>query len=178
MSLAAASADASAASARMRDIVRDGGRYRLDIAEKKTGKKRTFTVPLVIYQFMENYCLRNKIGKDELIFKISERAVQKYLKKVVDYLGYENVGTHSFRKFFATEIYNNNGHDIALVQELLQHSNPSTTRRYIGIAQERVENAIEKHVDFINDVLLYEVTVHVICFLGNRIFRHKILLLD
>ena len=30
------------------DIVRDGDRYRLEIVEKKTGKHREFTVPLVV----------------------------------------------------------------------------------------------------------------------------------
>ena len=31
---------------RLCDIVKDGERYRLDIVEQKTGKKREFTVPL------------------------------------------------------------------------------------------------------------------------------------
>ena len=33
---------------RLRDIVRDGERYRLSITEQKTGKARTFTVPLAV----------------------------------------------------------------------------------------------------------------------------------
>jgi integrase len=43
------------------DIVLDGDRYRLEITEQKTGKSRVFTVPLVIQQYIENYCLRNGI---------------------------------------------------------------------------------------------------------------------
>lgn len=31
------------------DIVRDGDRYRLEITEQKTGKSRSFTVPLIIW---------------------------------------------------------------------------------------------------------------------------------
>ena len=46
---------------RLCDIVHDGDRYRLEIIEKKTGKRRVFTVPLVIQQYIENYCLRNGI---------------------------------------------------------------------------------------------------------------------
>jgi site-specific recombinase XerD len=61
-------------------------------------------------------------------------------------LGYEGISTHSFRKWFATEIYKNNGYDIALVQRLLQHSSAATTQRYIGIEPQRVERAIEGHV--------------------------------
>ena len=43
---------------RLCDIVRDSTRYRLEIVEQKTGKNRIFTVPLVLYQYIENYCLR------------------------------------------------------------------------------------------------------------------------
>ena len=62
--------------------------------------------------------------------------MQKYLKKVVDYLGYEEpIGSHSFRKYFATEIYRQNNYDIVLVQKLLQHSSVATTQRYIDVDQ-------------------------------------------
>lgn len=51
-------------SLRLCDIVFDGGRYRLEITEQKTQKKRVFTVPMVIQQYVENYCLRNCIFRD------------------------------------------------------------------------------------------------------------------
>lgn len=130
-------------------IVRDGERYRLEVVEQKTGKRRVFTVPLVIAQYIENYCLRNGIGSQDLIFPITERAVQKQLKIVCDYLGFEGISTHSFRKWYATEIYKNNGFDIALVQRLLQHSSAATTQRYIGIEQQRIEAAIEGHAQLL-----------------------------
>ena len=63
-----------------------------------------------------------------------------------DYLGYEGIGTHSFRKFFASELYEANDHDIELVRELLQHSSTVTTQRYIKRSSKTVENAIRKHV--------------------------------
>ena len=134
---------------RLCDIVRDGDRYRLEITEQKTGKKRVFTVPLVIRQYIENYCLRNGIKHNELIFPITERAIQKQLAIVCDYLGYEGISTHSFRKWYATEIYKNNGYDIALVQRLLQHSSAAVTQRYIGIEPQRIEKAIEGHAKLI-----------------------------
>ena len=127
------------------DIVRDGDRYRLEITEQKTGKRRVFTVPLVIEQYIENYCLRNGIGRNDLIFPITERAVQKQLYLVCDYLGYQGISTHSFRKWYATEIYKANGYDIALVQRLLQHSSAAVTQRYIGIEPQRIEAAIQNH---------------------------------
>ena len=134
---------------RLCDIVRDGDRYRLSITEQKTGKQRVFTVPLVIQQYIENYCLRNGIGKTDLISPITERQIQKQLALVCDYLGYEGISTHSFRKWYATEIYKNNGYDITLVQRLLQHSSSAITQRYIGIEPERIEKAIEGHTQLI-----------------------------
>ena len=129
------------------DIIRDGDRYRLEVVEQKTGKSRVFTVPLVIQQYIENYCLRNGIRRNDLMFPITERAVQKQLHIVCDYLGYEDISTHSFRKWYATEIYKANGYDIALVQRLLQHSSATTTQRYIGIEPQRIEQAIQNHVN-------------------------------
>lgn len=131
------------------DIVRDGDRYRLEIVEQKTGKRRVFTVPLVIQQYIENYCLRNRIRYNERIFPITERAVQKQLQIVCDYLGYKGIGTHSFRKWYATEIYKANGYDIILVQRLLQHSSAAVTQRYIGFEPQRIEKAIENHVQLL-----------------------------
>ena len=130
---------------RLCDVVKDGNRYRLEIVEQKTGKSRVFTVPLVIQQYIENYCLRNGIRRNDIIFPITERAVQKQLAIVCDYLGFTGISTHSFRKWYATEIYKTNGYDIALVQRLLQHSSAATTQRYIGIEAQRIEDAIQNH---------------------------------
>ena len=134
---------------RLADIVRDGGRYRLNITEEKTGKRRTFSVPEEVYNFLKQYASANNIPDQDPLFPITHRAVQKHLKTVCDYLGYENISTHSFRKWYATDIYNANGHDIVLVQRLLQHSSPNVTRRYIGVSDERVEEAISRHVNIV-----------------------------
>lgn len=128
------------------DFIKDGSNYRINIVEQKTQKKRTFIVPLAVYQFIFMYCSENNIGKTDVIFSITTRAVQKHLQKVVDYLGYDNIGTHSFRKFFATDLYESNGRDIELVRELLQHSSAITTQRYIKRSSQQVEDAIQKHV--------------------------------
>ena len=134
---------------RLSDIVRDGDRYRLDIVEQKTGKKREFTVPIEIYVYIQNYALENNIKATAKLFDISERAVNKHLQKVCTHLGFSGIGSHSFRKFFATSIYNNNKHDINLVRVLLQHSSIAVTQRYIGIQSEEIEEALQKHVHLI-----------------------------
>lgn len=80
------------------------------------------------------------------MFPLTERAIQKQLKLVCDYLDISGVSTHSFRKFYATEIYKANGYNIALVQQLLQHSSTAVTQRYIGIQPKEIEAAIENHL--------------------------------
>ena len=129
-----------------KSVIRDGNRYRLNIAEIKTKKKRPFTVPEEVYAFIKNYCERYDILPGERLFPFTERNVQNYLAKVADYLGYENIGTHSFRKFFATDILEKNNYNIVLVQQLLQHSSPAITQRYIGISSAEMENALKGHI--------------------------------
>jgi len=128
------------------DIVKDGDRYRLSIVEQKTGKARVFTVPLALYQFIRLYCMDNEIPAHDLMFPLTTRQIQKQLSIVCKYLGYEGISTHSFRKFYATEIYKNNGYNIALVQQLLQHSSTAVTQRYIGIQTKELKTAIERHL--------------------------------
>ena len=97
----------------------------------------------------ETICLRNGMSCNEFMYPLTTRAIQKQLALVCNYLGYEGISTHSFRKWYATEIYQKNWCDIALVRRLLQHSSASTTQRYIGIEPQRIEKAIEGHAELI-----------------------------
>ena len=131
---------------RLSSIIKDGERYRLNIIEKKSGLKRDFTVPLEVYVFIQSYALENNINPAAKLFDMSERAVTKHLKLVCDHLGYSGIGSHSFRKYFATSIYVNNHYDINLVRVLLQHSSTVTTQRYIGLQSKEIENALQNHI--------------------------------
>lgn len=131
---------------RLNDILRDGNRLRLDITEEKTGKQRTFTVPHEVYSYMCDYATKNGIPRTARLFSITERAVQKQLQKVTEYLGLSKISTHSFRKFFATRIYENNNYNVVMVQKILQHSTAAVTQKYIGIQQRDIEEALTKNV--------------------------------
>jgi len=131
---------------RFNNFIKDGGRWRLDIIEEKTKKTRKFTVPNEIYNYIKMYVLENNIKYDAKMFQVGERIVQKNLQIVAKHLKMENVGSHSLRKFYATSIYNNNDHNIILVQQLLQHASASTTQKYIGISTEAIETAINNHI--------------------------------
>ncbi len=131
---------------KLSSIVRENGRYHFNIIEQKTKKKRTFTIAPEVYTYMQEYALANGIKPDSRLFNISSRGVSKHLKKACDYLGMEGVGTHSFRKFFAQSIYENNGYNVMLVKELLQHSSVAITQRYLGVRPQMVEKALTNHI--------------------------------
>lgn len=130
----------------MDSFAKDGKRYRLDIHEQKIGKYRNFTVPSEIYNFVRDYAYKNNIHPKVRLFPISERAVLKHLKITCEYLGITGIGSHSFRKAFATNMYVNNHYNIELVRVLLQHSSVTVTQRYIGIGSRELEDAIEKNI--------------------------------
>lgn len=128
------------------DIVKDGNRYRLNIIEEKTSKTRQFTVPLEIYSYIQEYVYRNTIKPTAKLFDITDRAIQKQLKIVCDYLKIDGISTHSFRKYFATNLYVNNNYNIQLVKEILQHSSAAITQKYIGIQQKDIEIALQNNI--------------------------------
>ena len=134
---------------RLSDIIKDGDRYRLDIIEDKTNKKRTFTVPQSTYDYINRYCSKNNISDNELIFKTTERNVNKLLSACTEYLNLKNVSTHSFRKMSAYNIYQLTNFDIVATQEFLQHASPTTTQIYLKIGSNRLEKALNENVNLL-----------------------------
>ncbi|HYE83319.1 MAG TPA: tyrosine-type recombinase/integrase [Clostridia bacterium] len=135
-----------AISLKQTDIIKEGNRYRLSITEQKTGKKREFTVPPEIYTYIQGYMLERGIKPTQPLFDFGIRAVQKHLRITARHLGLDGIGTHSFRKFFCTEIYNNSSYNIDLCRILMQHSTSAVTQRYIGIQPQLIEQALANHI--------------------------------
>ena len=128
-------------------LVRDGDHYRLDIVEQKTGKARRHQVPEPVYNYIRDYCAENRINPERRIFQFSERAVQKALKAVTEYLDIPQTSTHSFRKFARQQIYSNSGYDIEATREFYQHDSVTTTQTYIACSSERLTQAINKSIN-------------------------------
>lgn len=81
----------------------------------------------------ESYVFFGKHGK-----KLDPAVFQKVIKNIRNNLGLEEgVTPHSFRHSFATHLLSNSG-DILSIQELLGHSNVSTTQRYTKIDKKRI----------------------------------------
>lgn len=131
---------------RLKDIVREDGRYHFQIVEEKSKKERNFTIAPEVYTYIQSYALENGIGVDRRLFEIGSRAVNKHLQMVSKYLGIDRLGSHSMRKYFANSIYSSNGYNAELVRYLLNHSNVAITQHYLGVSPQLVEKALLDHV--------------------------------
>ena len=116
---------------------------KLSIIEKKTNKLQWRTINSTIALLIKEFAYDNNISPNQRLIDISEKAIQKQLRIICRYLQLDNIGTHSFRKLFATQQYKNNNNDIYLVKELLNHTNISTTQRYVKLSQQEIDRASE-----------------------------------
>lgn len=129
-------------------IVDDGGIYKLNIVEQKTGKRRNFIVPKPIKEYIDLYKTKAHIYRGPL-FDIKAPAVWKQLRAATDYLDLEDTSTHSLRKMCASELYDKTGHDIETVREFLNHSSTRITQAYIKRSDAQLEKAIENCVNIV-----------------------------
>jgi len=114
---------------------------KLELREKKTDKLQYRDINPDVYNYVMDYIIDKGLSKTDKLFDITVRSVQRQLKIAVDYLELENIGTHSFRKMFATTVYEDNGRDIGLLKEVLNHASIATTQRYIRISQAAINQA-------------------------------------
>lgn len=75
--------------------------------------------------------------------------VSEILKEAGEKFGLRNISAHSMRKTYAYKIYIESKCNLALVQEMLGHSSPKTTKLYLGLDRE----AFDKYSDFLNDLI-------------------------
>jgi integrase len=114
---------------------------KLEIKEDKTDKLQYRDINSNVYNYIKDYAIDNTLAQTDKLFKIKVRVVQNQLKLITDYLGLDNISTHSFRKMYATTVYENNNHNLELVKELLNHTSIATTQRYIRVSQQAINQA-------------------------------------
>lgn len=120
----------------------------IEIIEKKTDKRKRFKINPILAEELYSY-IKNK-DFEEYIFK-SRNGNNQHITRFRAYtilnnagkgIGIEEIGTHTLRKTFGYWFYNQT-HDVALLQELFNHSSPSITLKYIGINQDVLDNAYD-----------------------------------
>lgn len=134
---------------KVKDVLNYSGNMKehIEIREDKTEKIKKFKINAVLSTEMYNY-IKN-MNYDEYIFK-SRKGNNQHITRFRAYTILNNasrnvgidykIGTHTLRKTFGYWFYQQT-HDIALLQELFNHSSPNITLRYIGITQDTVDNA-------------------------------------
>ena len=133
-----------------RDILGD---EQIILKEKKTGKRRIIKINKGFQAHVQDCHDALKIKNDsQLCFlnrygsAISIQAINKAFKQIkVDYqLKISNFSTHSLRKTWARKIWeteNEQGRgeqSLVVLSELMSHSSPAITRRYIGLRQQEL----------------------------------------
>lgn len=119
----------------------------LTIREGKTYKRREINVGMLqaeIQRFIvdkqpDDYLFASQKGSKS----ISTTQVYRILNDAADYLGRDDVGTHTMRKTFGYHHYKQ-FKDVAILQEIFNHAAPSITKRYIGIRQDEINASLNE----------------------------------
>lgn len=130
--------------------VRDCLKKTYSIREIKTGKQKIYEWNPFLYKELKKYCL-NKDPEEFLFISrkgyncpITRQRAYTIIKDGCNKCGVYNVGTHTLRKTFGYFLYKQSKNNIAMLMEILNHSSETITLRYIGISQEKSNNAMKK----------------------------------
>ena len=123
----------------------------IKIKEGKTNKTKKFYINSELRKELDKY-IKN-MSDHEYLFQsrnginkpLSRSQVYRILNEAGENVGLESIGCHSTRKTFGYHHYQQHK-DIALLQELFNHSVPSITLDYIGVNQDVMDNSLN---DFI-----------------------------
>ncbi|WP_028400547.1 site-specific integrase [Ectobacillus panaciterrae] len=129
---------------RVRDV---RNQTHIELKEEKTKKFKRFLLNLDLRRTVLEYT--RFMEDEEYLFPSNKtdlplQRVQAYkiLKSAAKEIGLENIGSHTCRKTFGYWHYQMY-QDIALLQNILNHSHPSITLKYIGINQEMMDKSLE-----------------------------------
>ena len=122
----------------------------------KGGRRRELSLnPEILQVLSEWLAVRHNFKNSELtnaLFvskkgnRLAIRTMEYNMKKLVDELDWKlhfRVTCHTLRHTFASHL-NDNGEDILVIQSLLGHASPRSTRIYIHPSAKRIREALEK----------------------------------
>lgn len=128
--------------------VKDAKRPYFSIREQKTKKQKRIVMTPSLQRELREYV--KDMEDHEFLFKsreginkpIGRSMAYKILREAAEYVSLENIGTHTLRKTFGYHFYQQYK-DVALLQEIFNHSSPDITLKYIGINQDEMDKAIK-----------------------------------
>lgn len=128
------------------DDVRD--RTHIILKEQKTGKTKRIKINGVqdeLNKYIQGmaddeYLFKSQKGHNSPISRVQAYRILSHASRAIGIDG--EIGTHTLRKTFGYHFYQKTK-DVALLQELFNHSAPSVTLRYIGINQDIMDNAMD-----------------------------------
>ena len=120
------------------------------INEKKTDKTKRFLIPTALCKELASYIKKNNMEDDEYLIQsrkgnnkpITRIQAYRVLNEVAKQIGLDEVGTHTMRKTFGYYHYKQHK-DVAILQDIFNHSAPSITLRYIGINDDIKDNTLK-----------------------------------
>ena len=116
------------------------------IQEGKTSKKREINISMLKNEI--DYYTEGR-DKSEFLFKsqkgnnLTTTQVYRILRSAGEFIGRSDIGTHTMRKTFGYHHYKQ-FKDVAILQEIFNHSAPSITKRYIGIRQDEINDTLNE----------------------------------
>ena len=120
----------------------------IKIIEQKTNKIKRFLInsslKIEIDKYIklmsdEEYLFQSRKGENKPISRVQ---AYRILNSATEHVGLQEVGAHTLRKTFGYWHYKQNK-DVALLQQIFNHSSPSVTLRYIGINEDIKDKSIE-----------------------------------
>lgn len=126
----------------------------IHLKQAKGKKDRIVNIPLSLLELLNEQIENQKKINQEFLFsgqkgRLSSRNLQKIVSKAAQKAGLKKeVHVHTLRHSFATHLLENNV-DIRKIQELLGHTNLSTTQIYTHISREELKK-IKSPLDNLN----------------------------
>ncbi|MBT2578913.1 tyrosine-type recombinase/integrase [Bacillus sp. ISL-8] len=125
--------------------VRDVEGWNIVIREKKTRKIKDVKMPSELKRAIRNYTegkpkneylMKSRNGKNKPITRAMAYVI---LNQAAQEFGLERIGTHSLRKTYGYHHYQQ-FRDVAVLQQMLNHTEQKETLRYIGIEQDTLND--------------------------------------
>ena len=122
----------------------------ITIIEQKTNKTKRFLIPNTLKKEIAAFIKTNNMSDDEYLIQsrkgdnkpVTRIQAYRVLNEIAKQIGLDEIGTHSLRKTFGYHHYQKNK-DVAILQDIFNHSAPSITLRYIGITDDMKDNTLK-----------------------------------